>query len=98
MEVVEGLECNCSHCGAKGFILSFIPEAQFRLLTGQDNLTEYLFNKKHISHLFCKTCGVQSFGRGSDPEGNNTVAVNLRCVQGIDLENLPKQKFNGRDI
>ena len=98
IELTEGVECNCSHCGAKGFVLTFIPESQFRLLSGQDNLTEYLFNKKHISHLFCKTCGVQSFSKGSDPEGNITIAVNLRSVQGVDIVALPKQMFNGKDL
>lgn len=56
------MECNCSHCQIKGFLLSFTPQENFELISGEENLTEYKFNKNVISHLFCKTCGVQCFG------------------------------------
>ena len=38
------LECNCSHCSKKGFLLVFVPQQQFRLTSGEDKLTEYRFN------------------------------------------------------
>lgn len=56
------IECNCSHCERKGFLLSFTARENFKLLSGEENLTEYKFNKNVISHLFCNTCGVQCFG------------------------------------
>lgn len=91
------MECNCSHCSVKGFLLSFIPAEQFKLLSGEDNLTEYRFNTNKIAHLFCKTCGVQSFGRGSDENGNATYAVNVRCLDDVDVDALTVQKVNGKD-
>lgn len=90
--------CDCSHCDIKGLRLTFLPGTQFTLLSGEEALTEYLFNKKHISHLFCKTCGVQCFARGNDPEGNETIAVNLRTLKDFDSESLPEQRFNGKDL
>ena len=63
------IECNCSHCSKKGFLLGFAPAADFELLSGADQLTEYRFNKKQIAHLFCTVCGVQSFGKGAMPDG-----------------------------
>lgn len=98
MELKSAMSCNCSHCGKKGFILSFVPATQFKLLSGEKDLTEYQFNKKVIHHLFCKTCGVQSFGRGAAPDGTPTVAVNLRCVDNIDLTKIPTTQFNGKDM
>ncbi len=98
MELEKGLACNCSHCYAKGFLLAFIPENQFSLLKGEEALTEYRFNKKAIAHLFCKTCGVQCFGYGSDPAGNKMIAINLRTVEDVDLDTLPRQEFNGKDV
>lgn len=80
----------------KGVLLAFVPAAQFKLISGEDNLTEYRFNKKVISHLFCKTCGVQSFGRGEGKEGP-TVAINVRCLDGVELENLTVTPLNGKD-
>lgn len=90
--------CNCSHCRRKGFMLAFVPEAQFTLLSGGDAQTEYRFNSKKIEHLFCKTCGVQSFGRGPGPEGASMMAVNLRCVDGLDLDALSTTPVDGRSF
>ena len=63
---LDGLvECNCSHCYRKGFVLAFAPRAAFTLKSGEDQLGEYRFNKHNIAHMFCKTCGVQPFGFGT---------------------------------
>lgn len=97
-DIESGLSCNCSHCSRKGMLLAFFPETQFSLLSGEDNLTEYRFNKKVIAHLFCKTCGVQSFGKATNKDGVPTVAINLHCIEGINLETLPITKVNGKDF
>lgn len=98
MDLKSGMTCNCSHCSKKGFILSFVPEKQFKLLSGENNLTDYQFNKKIIHHLFCKTCGVQSFGRGKGPNGSPTVAVNIRCLDNVDVSKIPTTEYNGKDL
>lgn len=90
------MECNCSHCSRKGFLLNFVPAEQFTLLSGEDSLTEYRFNKKHISHLFCKICGVQCFGKGTGPDGKATVAVNVRTLPDVDPSSLTIQKVDGK--
>ena len=92
------MECNCSHCEKKGFILSFTPASEFRLITGENSLTEYRFNKKEIQHLFCSTCGVQSFGLGKAPDGSEMAAVTGRCVDGADLSALNPQPVDGRSL
>lgn len=76
----------------------FVPATNFTLLSGEDMLTEYRFNKKKISHLFCKVCGVQSFGRGTDQAGNETVMINARCLQGVDLSTLHSGQFDGKSM
>ena len=96
-DFTEGMKCNCSHCSRKGFLLAFVPEAQFKLLSGEDNLTTYQFNKKHIDHRFCKTCGVQSFARGHDGNGNYMVSINLKCLENFDTDLVKVTNFNGRD-
>ena len=96
-DITESMTCNCSMCGKKGFALTFVPPSQFVLESGEDNLTEYRFNKKQIAHLFCKTCGVEAFARGKNPDGSETVMVNLRCLEGIDLSTLKTSEFNGKD-
>lgn len=96
-DIAGALSCNCSRCGRLGWLLAFVPAGAFTLTSGADNLTEYRFNKKQIAHLFCKTCGIESFGRGVGPDGSETVALNLRCLEGLDAEALPVQKYNGKD-
>ncbi len=49
------LICNCSHCEKKGLLLNFVDKDKFKLLSGKDELVEYQFNKKVISHLFCRS-------------------------------------------
>ncbi|MFZ2252561.1 MAG: GFA family protein [Minisyncoccia bacterium] len=95
-DIEKVMECNCSHCARKGFLLTFIPKEQFVLLAGEDNLTEYLFNKKHIHHFFCKTCGVQAFGSALGEDGKETVAINVRCLPDVDLATLTIEKFDGK--
>ncbi|MBB5518025.1 GFA family protein [Amphiplicatus metriothermophilus] len=90
--------CNCSHCEKKGFVLSFTPRENFRLLQGEDQLTEYRFNKKKIAHVFCKTCGVQAFAWGEAPDGAQMAAVNARCIDGVDLKALTPVQIDGRSF
>lgn len=90
------ISCNCSRCARLGLLLSFAPAASFKLLSGADALTEYRFNTGAIEHLFCKTCGVQTFARGKAPDGAETVALNLRCLEGVDPDTLTPAKVDGR--
>jgi hypothetical protein len=90
------IACNCSMCGRSGTLLSFVPAAQFTLLSGGDALTDYLFNKEVIHHLFCNSCGIKSFARGTGRDGGPTVAVNVRCLDDVDQEALNVTKFDGR--
>jgi hypothetical protein len=66
------------------------------LLTPEDAASTYTFNKHVIKHRFCPSCGIHPYGEGVDPKGNRVAAVNLRCVEGIDLSAVPVREFNGR--
>jgi hypothetical protein len=89
------ISCNCSMCGKKGTLLSFVPADSFELKSGEDNLTSYKFNKKVIDHLFCSTCGVTSFARGMGRDGKPMVAINTRCLDGVQLDKLDVMQFDG---
>jgi hypothetical protein len=93
------MTCNCSRCGRLGTVMAFVPTAEFKLLSGEDAMTEYLFNKHLIHHLFCATCGIQSFSRGAMPDGTAMIAINARCLDGVDIDTLPPPtKFDGRSM
>jgi hypothetical protein len=74
-------ECNCSRCRRLGWVMQSVPEADFTLNSGEDNLTLYHFNTDKIDHLFCKTCGIESFARGTDDKGNTAYMVNVNCLE-----------------
>jgi hypothetical protein len=95
-EIGEVLDCNCSLCMKRGGLLAFIPASAFTLKTPPENFATYQFNKFVINHHFCKNCGIASFSDGSDPKGNKMVAINARCVDGIDLAALTIKPFDGR--
>lgn len=92
------IECNCSHCSTKGFLLSFTPWGSFTLKTDRDALSEYTFNTGKIRHLFCKTCGVQSYAEGTSPKGDLMAALNVRCLDGVDMAGLSITPVNGKDF
>jgi len=91
----KAFACNCSICSRSGWLLAFVPAEGFRLLSGEDKLSDYQFGKMHSHHPFCGTCGVRSFSRGTDRAGKPTVAVNLRCLSEFDPTALPVQTFDG---
>ena len=38
-EFSEVMECNCSHCSRKGYLLWFVPRSQLRLKSTTDSLS-----------------------------------------------------------
>ncbi|WP_028456002.1 GFA family protein [Chitinilyticum litopenaei] len=94
----SALACNCSICQRKGSLLWFVPRDKFTLRTPDERLATYTFNKHVIRHRFCPTCGIHPFGEGVDPQGNAVVAVNIRCLEGFDIDAVPVHHYNGRDI
>ena len=92
------ISCNCSMCGRSGTLLTFVPASEFTLLSGEDALTDYRFNKHAIHHLFCSVCGIKSFARGTGPGGKEMAAINVRCLDGVDPGALQVKSFDGRSV
>jgi hypothetical protein len=77
---------------------AFVRAPQFKLLQGDDALTDYQFGKKKIHHLFCQSCGVGSFSRGLAPNGDETFAVNVNCLDDVDVGTLKPMPFDGKNL
>jgi hypothetical protein len=92
------MSCNCSRCAKLGWILTFTPAHKFTLISGESDLTAYLFNKHVIHHLFCSTCGIESFARGTAPDGSEMAAINIRCLDGVDLGALEPTPVDGKSF
>lgn len=75
--------CNCSICRRNRFWPAVARPEQFRLLAGEAELTEYLFNTRKNQHFFCRHCGVRPFGVGNDTPVGKMVGVNIGCLEGV---------------
>ena len=96
--VTSAMACNCSICRRAGTLLAFVSSTQFKLDQGQDELVSYKFNKGHIDHNFCKHCGIKSFASGKRPDGTPMNAINVRCLDGVDVGKLDIKHFDGAKV
>ena len=78
-------DCNCSRCRRLGWVMQSLPSQDFTLESGEANLAIFHFNTETIDHLFCKTCGIESFARGSDGKGNELVMINVNCLEAAPV-------------
>lgn len=93
LEETTVLDCNCSMCRRKGFLHLIVEPERFRLLEGDEALREYRFNTGQAIHRFCETCGIHPFYTPrSHPD---KVDVNVRCLEGVALEELEVERFDG---
>jgi len=94
-------KCNCSICiKTRNWNAIIMPDA-FRLLAGEDAVSDYQFGAKNGHHLFCRSCGVRSFARGHVKEiGGDYVSVQLASLNDLDPRELlsaPIRYANGRN-
>lgn len=97
-EITSAMSCNCSMCQRKGVLMWFVPRQNMHLLTPDDNASTYLFNKRLIKHRFCPICGIAPYSEGLAPNGDAMAAINIRCIEGIDLASIPVTHYDGRAI
>lgn len=87
------LVCNCSVCTKKGYLHWIVPQGDFRVLAGADQLTTYTFNTGVAKHHFCRVCGCAPwYIPRSDPD---KIDINARCLDDVDLGALTIETFDG---
>lgn len=86
----SSFRCNCSVCRRTRFWAAVAKEDGFRLISGEEELTEYLFNTRKNQHFFCKVCGVRPFGIGNETPIGRMYGVNIGCLERVTEEQLSK--------
>jgi hypothetical protein len=96
LDLAGALKCNCSICNKLGAVWAFAPKAKFRLTSGEGKQGDYQFGKKSLHHRFCTACGIEAYAEGMAPDGTATVGINLRSIEGIDVDKLSPRPWDGR--
>jgi len=93
--ITGAMECNCSLCRRKGALWHGASDKSLRIASGEEDLTLYQFGSMTAKHYSCRHCGISTFTRPRlDP---TRWAVNLRCIDALDLAALPVQTFDGQN-
>ena len=88
--------CDCSICSRKNALMVKVHEAQFRLLRGEDVLSEYQFHTMTARHFFCSKCGIYPFHRKRVTP--DFFGINVFCLDEFDPEGIPVRATIGKGM
>jgi hypothetical protein len=94
-DIAEVYDCNCSMCRRRGALLWFGPASAMTMHSSDAATGLYRFNRMHLEHRFCTTCGIAPYSQGINPKGERTVAINVRCLPQVDLAALTITPIDG---
>ena len=91
---IELVDCNCSMCAKTGYLHLIVARRDFKLVRGEDVISNYTFNTGAAQHMFCSVCGIKSFYiPRSHPEG---YSINFRCLDANDFTQVFTTEIDGK--
>jgi hypothetical protein len=96
--------CDCSICLKRGALVHRVEEECFRLHTPIEYLTLYQWHTRTAKDYFCPQCGILPFRRpraltseeiDAGVEPFNGWAINVRCLDGVDLQKITVRRIYG---
>ncbi|WP_413698683.1 GFA family protein [Psychromonas sp. KJ10-10] len=85
--------CDCSICLRKNALMVKVHESDFKLIKGEDFLSEYQFHTHTAHHYFCRQCGIYPFHRKRVTP--DFYGINVFCLEGFDATGIPIRKTVG---
>ena len=94
----SGMHCNCSICKRKGALLTSFTVPSERVKVNDKNLSHtcYQFGSKVAKHYFCDNCGI--FTSVSTRLNPGERRFNLGCIDGLDIQSLQIEYYNGMEL
>lgn len=97
VDASRGSRCNCSICTKVAQLGALVKPDAFTLVSGMENVSEYVWGGKISTRHFCKRCGVHCFGSGHLAElGGDFVSVNLNTLDDFDPTEVAVVNWDGR--
>ena len=99
--------CDCSVCRRRGGLMFRVAAGALRILTPMDALHIYRWGSQTAEDYVCRTCGILPFRKPSQRTADEIDAgvlpfdgwsINVRCIDGIDLNSLPIVRIAGSDL
>lgn len=106
-KVDHARECDCSVCRRRGALIFRVTPNAIRFLTPLDRLVVYRWGTGTAADYFCPKCGIMPFRQPSTPTKEELDAgiarfegwaVNVRCIDGLDLDALPRVRIAGSKL
>ncbi len=96
--IKSAMRCSCSICRRKGAYLSnfVIEKSDIRISSDDHTLADYQFGTEVARHYFCNTCGI--FTHVETRLNPGCFRVNLGCIDGLEVFELPVELFDGDSI
>lgn len=88
--------CDCSLCRKRGALIFRVADDELRITTSLDSMTLYQWHTGVAKDYFCPRCGILPFRRPRTAP--DMWAVNLRCVDGLDLDSIPVDYVQGSKL
>ncbi|OUX45832.1 MAG: aldehyde-activating protein [Candidatus Pelagibacter sp. TMED275] len=86
------LRCNCTLCERKGYIMTFAPITDVKILKGKDKLSLYQYHTNVAEHYFCSICGIYTHHKmRSKPD---VFGLNSGCIEGLNSLELQNVSVN----
>ena len=67
----------------KGIVMKAVADTDFQVISGQEHLSLYQWNKQIAEHFFCSGCGVYTHHRRR--RNPRQFSVNIECLDGVEM-------------
>ena len=98
IDPTRGSRCNCTICTKVAILGCLVKPAAFKVVSGAENLSAYVWGTKVGRRHFCKHCGIHCFGEGHlDILGGDFVSINLNTLDDLDPRDVKVVYWDGRN-